>query len=177
MAKTPRIYITPNILLHECLDPWTLAYWGVSKSKKFVPFNILEDCQTIRDEADVPITINTWWYKFPDPVEFIKQPKHVINSVRKFSGFRPPQWVIDKLVQQVGATPIKVVGAIASAHRAAKACDPKSKLSPEEMLDIIFDKWPLVHCNRVENLKHTPTWLHLDEYYTGQSGIVVVNPR
>lgn len=168
----PKIQITPNFSAHELLDPWTIVYWGIRRSLKFIP-DVVPDCQYLRSKTG-PIEINNWHHYSMDPLEFIRQPKSVINIFRKFSGYRPQQWVIDSLVNKYGATPVKVAGAISSAHRHSKAMDPRSHThSPAELLEV-HRKNPKLVSTRVEPLSFTPTWFHIDSFYTGVAGLVTI---
>lgn len=94
-----------------------------------------------------PIVINDWMW----------------GGNFKFSGLRPMD---------------STVGAKYSMHKYGKAADCKSeKYTPAEMQEFILAN---PHCfpdlRRMENVSHTPTWLHIDTANTTDSGIVLFKP-
>ncbi len=96
-----------------------------------------------------PLTVNDWLW----------------GGNYTMSGFRPP-----------GTD----VGADLSQHRFGRAFDVKpSDTTVQHMYADILDNmamWRDLGLTVLEDVHHTPTWLHFDARWTGQDGIVVVQP-
>jgi len=103
-----------------------------------------------------------WWYIQPQIVAVLDQLREdlgravIINDWHRggqftLSGYRPPE---------------AKVGAAYSMHRMGLAADVKVKgMTPAEVLAVIekdLPKYLALGLTTVEDLSHTPTWLHLD---------------
>jgi hypothetical protein len=69
-------------------------------------------------------------------------------------------------------------GAPQSKHKLGQAFDLKpSRITPRELYDGILatpKRWPLL--TTLENIEHTPTWVHFDVRANPSEGIRIVNP-
>lgn len=72
------------------------------------------------------------------------------------------------------------IGASFSAHKFARAYDPKCKSGPAKIHQAIREnEGELIQSQRitrVESIDHTPTWAHIDNLFTGKDSIVFFNP-
>lgn len=141
-----RIKISENFYLDEFVDPWTYAQFG-SKSIWFIDKRIVEGVQFTRDQLG-PLVVNNW----------------ATGGKYKLSGLRPFNTSI---------------GAKYSQHKYKNGADVKSsRYKPADIHefwkaneDLFIEKqW----VTRIENLRHTPTWAHGDNAYTGLDNFLFV---
>jgi len=141
--------VSTNFHLHEFIDSKTYARFG-NASIWFIDPRIIQVAQFIRDRHKKPIVING---KFSG-VTF------------NYSGFDPPGGYRR-------ATSL-------SQHRFGRAVDLKfiGMTVQEAYKDIIEnqDLYLKIGLTTVENIKHTPTWLHCDVRTTKMDKIKIVNP-
>lgn len=109
----------------------------------------------IRVKTGLPVTINNWWMSTPN------------NPIYDSSGYRP-KW--------------DETGGLLSQHRCGRASDKKVRgMTPAEVLAVVMkdeDEFLAAGLTTIENLQHTPTWLHTDcrARLTKKSGILFVDP-
>lgn len=146
-----RIKITENFYLDEFIHPDIYRKYG-KNSIWFLDAKIVYICQQLRTDLNVPITINNW----------------AVGGNFKYSGLRP----LDAKI-----------GAKRSQHKFGRAADPKGfgGMSIEEVFNYIMDnenksRYMDLGLTTIENIKHTPTWLHLDTRLTNLEDILIVNP-
>lgn len=86
----------------------------------------------------------------------------------------------DHFNQSAFREPKSTVGASMSQHRFGRAADLKFvKMSVQEVYDAILKNeqhWMNKGLTTLENINHTPTWLHVDIRMTNMSKIKIVNP-
>lgn len=94
-----------------------------------------------------PLTVNTWLW----------------GGNFTLSGFRPPK---------------SSVGAALSQHRFGRAFDVKpSNTTVQEMYKAIREEeegWRSKGLTTLENIDLTPTWLHFDVRWTGESDVILI---
>jgi len=141
--------VSLNFSLHEFIDKKTYGKWGTA-SRWFIDPRISMVAQFIRTRHGKPVTINNW----------------KSGGQYQYSGFDPPGGYRK-------STSL-------SQHRFGRAVDIKIKgMTVQELYKDIMDNQALYMENgltTVENIKHTPTWLHCDVRETGLKKIKVVNP-
>lgn len=136
--------------VRELVDPVTLSRLGPRALMVFRPeaLRMLDD---LRRFVGVPITINNWH----------------LGGTFQFSGFRPYT---------------TTVGAAYSAHRLGCGFDLKfrGKTVQQVYADILSahkEGNPMVQrIRRMENVRATPTWLHVDTYEHESDKILIVMP-
>lgn len=109
----------------------------------------------IREKTGCAVTINNWWMATPK------------NQIFDSSGYRP-KWDEE--------------GGLLSQHRCGRASDKRVRgMTPREVLKIIMqneDEFLDAGLTTIENLDHTPSWLHTDcrAKLHKNAGILFVNP-
>lgn len=147
-----RIEVSDNFFLDEFIDPFTYLTSkdrGLSK----MDFNVFNICQELRNDLNSPLSVNNWWSYFIEnecdtPYTEIIQNIERSNTINKWSGYRPTHCRI---------------GSRYSAHRLGKAADPKG--NSKILMNLIRDnpnKYYNIGLRRLEDIKLTPTWLHVD---------------
>lgn len=120
--------------VEELVDKKTFLSYGDS-AVLFLSFSALKALEGLREFLGVPLIVNTWHR----------------GGVFEFSGYRP----ID--------CPI---GSRHSQHRTGNAFDVKPRgMSIEDAYNKILadkDNPLLTHITRIEDIKYTPTWIHID---------------
>jgi hypothetical protein len=158
-----RIQVSKNFFLDEFVPPSTyfnLPCNGLSVMDQ----KVFAITQLLRELYGKPIGVNNWWGYYKEneldvPVEQIIEDietsanlywKGKSQTVYKWSGYRPPHCKI---------------GAPASAHKRAKAADPKG--SEKEFMQIVRNNAKRFYdlgLRRVEDVSITPGWLHMDSH-------------
>jgi len=148
--------LSTNFSLDEFIDPATYKRFGTA-STWFIDPTIVQVAQFIRTRFNKCVTINNW----------------SSGGQYKLSGFRP-------MTSKVGAS--------LSQHRFGRAVDIKigSKNDLEAVYEDILknkDLYYKVGLRAVEDIKHTPTWIHLDcrwirsnEIASNEKEILIVRP-
>ena len=140
--------------IKEFVDQRTWGIRGV-KAAELIDPKIVAICDLIREKTGLPVTVNNWHFAKPG------------DTVYKASGYRA---IWEK------------VGGQLSQHRCGRAADVKVKgLIPLRVFQIInankaeFEDLGLT---TVEDLKFTPTWLHIDcrPRLDGSTGFKIVKP-
>lgn len=143
-----RLRISRNFWLDEFICPEIYGRFGHA-SRWFLRLEIVEICQYIRTQTGKAIIVNNWYTGGP----------------YEQSGLRP-------LTGDVGAEH--------SLHRYGCAADIKvADMTPFQVKEFIQAHWPQLQqigLTTIENIKHTPTWTHLDCRNTGSSKLLIVNP-
>ena len=141
--------VSTNFYLHEFIDKKTHKRFG-SASIWFIDPRIIQVAQFIRDRHKKPITINNW----------------SSGGQYNYSGFDPPGGYRK-------STSL-------SQHRFGRAADLKfSGMTVQEAYKDIMENQDIylkVGLTTVENIKATPTWLHIDIRETKMDEIKIVNP-
>jgi hypothetical protein len=125
---------TKHFNLKELINPNIYERYG-DHAWKFLNPLILSSIDALREAIDSPIIINDWQW----------------GGNYKDSGMR-----------EVDSS----VGASYSMHKFGNAMDLKF---PESSVDIVYDYildnqeyWYDIGIRRIENIKYTPTWVHID---------------
>lgn len=162
-----RIKLSKYFYADELIDPRTY-FNEVNHGIGLIDIHLLDCLDFIREKANKPLYINTWW-KYYDinkdatPLDVIIFNIEENASLRKASGFR------GKFCN---------VGAKFSAHRKGKAADLKGA-TPKELEAIVRANTTKLYnlgLRRIEDIKITPTWFHLDTWDKNSTkGIEVVD--
>jgi hypothetical protein len=143
-----RYRITDNFHLDEFVHPDYHNKFGAN-ALWFIDHRIITVAQELRDDLGVPITINNY----------------MTGGQYKSSGLR---------------TQGSKIGAKYSQHKYGRAIDCKfGGMTIKEVYDFILhnqDKYFGIGLSTIENIEHTPTWLHLDCRLTGLEEFKIVNP-
>ena len=143
-----RYQITENFNLDEFIHPDYMRKFG-KNALWFIDHRIVTIAQELRHDLGVPITINNY----------------ETGGQYKSSGLR---------VQSAK------IGAKYSQHKYGRAIDCKFKgISIQEAFDFLMHnqgKYFNLGLTTIENIEHTPTWLHLDCRLTGLEEFKIVNP-
>lgn len=135
--------LTSSFKLNEFVPRKIYERFG-EKSIQFIDMRMVNLVQMIRDNFDVPITINNW----------------ATGGTYNESGFR------DALTKN---------GAELSQHKMGRAADLKFKgKTAKEVYDAILadrEYWYEQGLRCMEDINHTPTWLHIDIRETKGYGI------
>jgi len=117
------------------------------RSALLISPRLVETYQALRDQLQTPIKINDW---------------HNMGRF-KFSGLRPLY---------------STEGAKKSIHKTGRAADGKFQVPAEKVYYHILNnqtKYPFI--SRMENIEHTPTWVHIEVSYEPREGeIYLFNP-
>jgi hypothetical protein len=140
--------ITNNIWLQELVPSAIFQSWG-NRAIMFIDPVVPLFAQKIRDRYGKPMIINNW---------------HT-GGTFQLRGFRPPA---------------STVGGLLSQHRFGRAIDFHIPGVPvQEIYKDILDNqatWRAEQLTTLENISHTPTWIHADCRWHAGPGILVVNP-
>jgi len=143
-----RYKITDNFYLDEFIHPDYMRKFG-QNALWFIDHRIVTIAQELRNDLNVPIIINNY----------------ETGGGYKSSGLRT-----------LGSK----VGAKYSQHKYGRAIDCKFiGLEIREAYDFLLhnqDKYFNIGLTTIENIEHTPTWLHLDCRLTGLTQYKIVNP-
>ena len=143
-----RYQITENFNLDEFIHPDYMRKFG-KNALWFIDHRIVTIAQELRTDLGVPITINNY----------------ETGGQYKSSGLR---------VQSAK------IGAKYSQHKYGRAIDCKFKgVTIQEAFDFLMHnqgKYFNLGLTTIENIEHTPTWLHLDCRLTGLTEYKIVNP-
>ena len=143
-----RYQITENFHLDEFIHPDYMRKFG-QNALWFIDHRIVTIAQELRTDLGVPITINNY----------------ETGGQYKSSGLR---------VQSAK------IGAKYSQHKYGRAIDCKFKgITIQEAFDFLMHnqvKYFNLVLTTIENIEHTPTWLHLDCRLTGLTEYKIVNP-
>lgn len=143
-----RIKVSENFYLDEFIQP-TIYKRFKGKSIWFLDIRLIRIAQLLRDITDKPVTINNWYTggRYKD------------SGLRMLSGG---------------------IGAKYSQHRYGRAIDVKVEgLTIPQLLDVIVDNeeaFRNVGLTTIEDIKYTPTWMHLDVRYSDSQDILYVRP-
>jgi len=139
--------VTENIYLDEVIHPDIYSQRG-QKSIQLIDIRIVLAAQLLRDTIGKPIHINNWWHggKFQN------------RGLRPFNSTVGARWSQHKYGRGLdfhieGMTPSQIQAVI---------------LQHEEMF--ITKQWITV----MEDVRDTPSWVHIDCRYTGEDQIVIV---
>lgn len=147
IPQEKRIKVVDNFYLDELIHPD--FYDGTKRPMRFLDMRVVYGLQFLRDKAGEPFTVNNW----------------AVGGRFKFSGLRPMD---------------SSEGAKYSAHKYARAFDPKCASGPEKIHQIIREnEGELIQSQRitrVEKIEYTPTWAHIDNFYTGMDQIKFFKP-
>lgn len=144
-----RIQVTENYYLDELVNPTLYAERG-ARAQQVLDVQAVKGLQRLRELADSAIVVNNW----------ISGGKFKESGAREFN---------------------TRTGAKRSMHKYGRAFDLKwIGNTPEQLFELlkkheaefIQNGWITV----VEHLDYTPTWLHIDNRWTGSDEIVVVKP-
>lgn len=143
-----RLKVSQNFYLDEFVCPELYNKFGFN-SQWFIRKELIAICQYIRTHINKPLVINNWFN----------------GGNYAYSGLRPLS----------GG-----VGAFNSLHRYGAAVDIKvqGRTSAQVYL-FIKEHWEALNkigLTTLENIKHTPTWVHLDCRNTTSKELVIVNP-
>jgi hypothetical protein len=141
--------LSKNIWLQELVPGAIYTQWG-NRSQMFVDPRVVNFLQGIRNRFNAGVIINTW---------------HNGGSFHN-RGFRDPR---------------TGVGGLLSQHRFGRAADLHLSSGPsvqEIYADIMANQtWYMDQgITTVEEITHTPTWLHVDCRWTGEDKIRIVKP-
>jgi len=144
-----RYKLTDNFYLDEFIHPDIYRKFG-NKSVWFIDQRMVYIAQALRDDMATPAIINNW----------------ATGGNYKSSGVR---------------VMAAKVGAKYSQHKYGRAIDIKfgSWQATKEAYDFILvnqDKYMELGLTTLENIKYTPTWLHLDCRLTAMDQILIVKP-
>lgn len=143
-----RYQITENFNLDEFIHPDYMRKFG-QNALWFIDHRIVTIAQELRTDLGVPITINNY----------------ETGGQYKSSGLR---------VQSAK------IGAKYSQHKYGRAIDCKFKgVTIQEAFNFLMHnqgKYFNLGLTTIENIEHTPTWLHLDCRLTGLTEYKIVNP-
>jgi len=122
------------------------------KSIRFIDPKIIAIAQLLRDLTIAPVTINNWSFQ--------------VNSHNyQYSGYRAPD--------------VKI-GAKESQHRFGRAIDVKVEgmkiADVYEMVLAHISEFKKAGLTTIEDISHTPTWLHLDCRQTFKNEILIIQP-
>lgn len=143
------LQLTSNFQIHEFVPKETYAKWGDQKSTWFIDPLIVQIAQALRDEFG-PMVING-----------------LLNGHQyNYSGYRPPDCK---------------EGGKESQHRFGRGIDSKFKnFTVQEVYKKILENenlWLKRGLTTLEDISHTPTWLHCDCRWTGMDKILIVKPK
>ena len=143
-----RIKVSENFYLDEFIQPNIYKKFK-AKSIWFLDIRLIRIAQLLRDITGRAVTINNWY----------------TGGSYKDSGLR-------MLSGGIGAT--------YSQHRYGRAIDVKVEgLTISELLDVIVDNEQAFRnagLTTIEDIKYTPTWMHLDVRYSDNQDILYVRP-
>ncbi len=141
--------VSENFDLREFVHP---SHWskGAAFAMKVVDARLFAVAQTVRDRLDAPIYINNW---------------HV-GGTFSLSGARPFDTSL---------------GAKYSQHKFGRAIDLKgTQHTAKDIYNEISLNWSLIYqplgVTRLEDINHTPTWVHVDLAYTDSGNLVIFKP-
>ena len=138
--------ISKNFYIQEFVPPEIFAKYGESSRWFVSPFQI-SVAQLIRDITAKKTYVNTW---------------HAGGSLKQ------------------RGTRFGTFGAAYSQHRLANAIDISVEgLNPSEIHDLIVrraDYFKKLGLTTIEDLRYTPTWIHLDARWTNKSQFLYVRP-
>jgi len=140
--------VSKNFIIQEFVPENLYNIWG-NKSIYFVDKRCFKIAQFIRDRFNKTTTINNWYFG------------NTLNN----RGFRMPN---------------STVGGTLSQHKFGRAIDFNvDGMSSKEIFEDIKNNKELYFNNfitTVENVKYTPSWIHLDCRFTNQKELIFVNP-
>ena len=143
--------ISANFKIQEFVPKEIYDVYG-DRSIMFIDKRIIDIVQALRDISGRPIVINNW---------------HTSSPGNKYneSGYRKPD---------------TKTGAKYSQHKFGRAADVKvSGMNPKDVVNLILKNemyFVNLGLTTIENVEHTPTWVHLDCRWTGLDKINFVNP-
>ncbi len=162
-----RIKVNSNFYLDEFVDPHTY-FNNVDHGLSLMDVRLFDIAQLLRYHYMKPIYINNWWSYYLDhkdtwDIEHIIKRIESNKNINKWSGLRTARCAI---------------GAPQSAHREAKAIDPKgNEIAFFKIVKNNAEVFYSLGVRRLEDVRITPGWLHIDtlERYTKPKSIRVVD--
>jgi hypothetical protein len=144
--RKAKMQVSKNFDIREFIPPEAFQLLG-DKARWLIDPRLIAVVQGIRDLSDKPVTLNNW---------------HTGGKFKE-SGFRMPT---------------TGTGAPLSQHRLGRAADLKvAGMAPAEVLALIEAKWDTLRAlglTTVEDVKLTPTWMHVDVRATGHDTLLIV---
>lgn len=153
--------LNDHFLLQEYVPKAVFEKYPPNICQRFVDERILNADTSLKRLLEnvygepVSVTINNWFW----------------NGPRQYSGYRPPN---------------EGPGKETSTHKLGMASDKQFRFKNTGKVIPIKDVFSLVMehhdhfyglgIRRIEDVDHTPTWLHWDCAYTGQPRIIIVRP-
>jgi uncharacterized protein YcbK (DUF882 family) len=138
--------ISANFDLRELVCPAAYDKLG-DNARWLLDPQLVNVVQAIRDISGKSVVVNNWHY----------------GGTYKNSGYRSPN---------------STTGASYSMHKLGKAADLKiAGMTPSQSLQLIKDNWEKLNSlglTTVEDISCTPTWLHVDVRWTGQTSLLIV---
>lgn len=124
------------------------------KCWEFIDEKLIESIDKLREAFNKPITVNNWFWK----------------GNLKQRGLRTNT---DELVKDKTDKNIMYV----SQHCLGKAVDLNIKgVSEQDVYNFILQNREMFpHIKRIENIKNTPTWIHIDVANTNSGELIVFN--
>lgn len=140
------MFISKSFDLRELVHPEIIQAHG-DRSANFISVFLLITLEAIKENTDDIITVNNWMW----------------GGTRDSAGLRPDG---------------DPDGARLSTHKFGNTADPRPKnQTPQELYYHILnnqDKYP--HVIRMENIEHTPTWVHVETGEKRDGDIIIFNP-
>lgn len=134
--------------IQELVPPQIFAQFG-DRSWWFLDRKAVQMLDEIRELLGVPIVVNNW---------------HTGGQYKE-SGFRLPD---------------TATGGRLSQHKFGRAFDPKPVgMTPQEAHKFILNhekQFMAIGLTTLEDIAKTPTWVHVDNRWTGLSNILIVKP-
>lgn len=151
-----RIKVADNFYLDEFIDPVTY-FTDEDNGRSRIDERLFDIVQLLRAKHGSSININGWW-KHLKP--YFDKPQNKLKTIHDFSKYCTSA----KVAQWSGFRSKECkIGASKSAHKLGKAIDPKG--SGKTLMQIVKDnkdEFYALGLRRLEDVKLTPTWLHMD---------------
>lgn len=145
-----KIPTSNNFYIDELIHPDIYKRFGRG-SLKFINPKLLEVLASIRDLVDEPVTINNWASGGRFINSGLRDIKHPYNGKLGYSR-----------------------------HYYGMCLDLKFKTkSIKEVFNLVMENHKVLKLDGltvIEDIKHTPTWLHISVEYTGLDNIKIIKP-